>query len=165
MEPFQYWTPCRHGLFGTCLFFIHCSLDHFFIIVRSQIDNWILDRFVTPVEVGINLLGVWIFIFHRVQVDIIVIKGFINCFTILFSWHADFTNILVIEEFSLLLMRVYHTPFVINGVLLFLFICAVVWASRRRVCGEKFCFNMINIFDFFRCKNSSREVWEYPIHS
>ena len=39
MEPFQYLTPCSHGDFGPCYYFICCSLDQISIKVHIQIIN------------------------------------------------------------------------------------------------------------------------------
>ena len=157
---FQYQPPSSHGDFGPCGLFIPCSLEKIFVEIHIIIRDWILDQVVVPVGVGITLLGVLITIFY-----LVVIQGLICFLIISFSWQGDLTNISFIEEFYFILLRLYHISFLIKKFVLFFFICTGVWILKRQVWGEEYCFNMIDVFNLFRCKTPSWEIWECPIQS
>ena len=93
LAPLQDQTSCSLGDFGPCSLFIHCSLEQIFTEVPSQIGDGLIDRVIITVEVGITLLGIWITILY-----LVVIQGLIDCFIILFIWHSNLTNILVIQR-------------------------------------------------------------------
>ena len=160
LVPFQYQTTSSYRDFWTCSSFIHFSLEIFFIKLPSYICYGSLYMVVTPFEVGINILGIWISTFY-----LVFIQGLIDCFIVPFNWHGDLTNILFIQEFSLLLLWLYHIYCLVNKISLFLFICIVIYALRCQAWGEEYCFNMIDVLNLFWCKNSSWEIWEYPIQS
>ena len=111
-------------------------------------SNWSWDMVIIPVEVSITLLGILILILHSVKIYILFIKGLINRFFIPLCRHSDFTNISVIKYFSFLLMQIYHIPFLIKGVIRFLFIRIFIWIPRRWFRGKEYCLHIINIFDF-----------------
>ena len=137
------------------VFFIHWYIEKHFIKICSQIGNWSLDRVAIPSEVGFNLLVIWITILY-----LVVILVLISRFIISFRWHSDLTKILVIKDFSLLLMWIYHIFFVIKKVFLLLFIWIVVCTPRHWVWGEEYRFKIINIPNLFWCKTSSWEKYK-----
>ena len=147
---FQDQTPSIHGEFGPRGSFIHHLTEKHLIKICRHIFNWTLGQVVIPVESGITLLGIWITIFY-----LVFIQCLIDCFIISFSWQGDLTNIFVIKDFSSLLLGVYHISFVIDKVVLFLFIWISVWIPKRWVWDEEYCFKMINVFNIFRCNISS----------